>query len=174
MDRPGVPEEDGLGLNGPVKQGGIVKDRYPEEVMNTSWDDEDDGTMPENVATLAEAVVGHKIVSVERKAHVPQQAARYSWMDDKGFLITLDNGRRVYLVDTDDCCAYTKLKDFLLNPEAVDHIITGVGTTDKYQTWHIFADMADVLKLDVEWSCGNAFYYGYGFKITVVEDPEAW
>jgi len=45
----------------------------------------------------------------------------------------------------------------------------GVGTTAQYQTWHIYADWGDVLKLEVGWSCGNPFYYGYGFDIDVVE-----
>jgi hypothetical protein len=72
-------------------------------------------------------------------------------------------------VGSGDCCAYTELESFLLNPELVDHVITGVGTTDGYQTWHVYADMGDVLKLDVGWSCGNPFYYGYGFTIRVVD-----
>ncbi len=25
----------------------------------------------------------------------------------------------------------------------------------------------DILELDVEWSAGNAFYYGYGFDIAI-------
>jgi hypothetical protein len=49
----------------------------------------------------------------------------------------------------------------------VDHIILGVGTTDGYTTWHVYADAGDVLELAVGWSCGNPFYYGYGFTITV-------
>jgi hypothetical protein len=56
-----------------------------------------------------------------------------------------------------------------LHPERVDHIITGVGTTGGYTTWHIYADMGDVLELSVGWSSGNPFYYGYGFDISVVE-----
>ncbi len=71
------------------------------------------------------------------------------------------------MVEVGDCCAYTELDSFLLNPELVDHMILGVGTTDYYTTWHIYADMGDVLKLNVKWSCGNPFYYGYGFNIQV-------
>ncbi len=84
-------------------------------------------------------------------------------------VITLDNGKRVELRNTDDCCAYTELSSFLLHPERVDHIITGVGTTDEYTTWHIYADMGDVLEFSVGWSCGNLGYYGYGFDIAVKE-----
>ena len=44
----------------------------------------------------------------------------------------------------------------------------GVGTTGEYTRWHIYADLGDVLELTVGWSCGNPFYYGYGFYIDVV------
>lgn len=113
----------------------------------------DDGTMVNNVNELSDAVVGHKIVDVTRT--------------DKSGYITLDNGKVVELLAGEDCCAYTELEAFLLNPELVNHIITGVGTTDGYETWHIYADMGDVLQLTVGWSSGNPFYYGYGFYIKV-------
>lgn len=125
---------------------------YVEEQLDP---DDDDGTMVENVDTLRENVVGHRIVSAEQNG--------------RKFTITLDNGKRVELADTDDCCAYTELTSFLLHADRVDHIITGVGTTDGYTTWHVYADMGDVLELTVEWSSGNPFHYGYGFDITVKE-----
>lgn len=140
-------------------------ERYPEEVLDSEW--EDDGTMPESRDALAEAVVGHRIVRVEEEEVE-------TWWGGKtvATVITLDNGKRVVLRDTDDCCAYTAVDDFLLNPELVDHVIMGVGTTDGYNTWHIYADMGDVLQLQVGWSCGNPFYYGYGFDIEVIDLPE--
>ena len=52
-------------------------------------------------------------------------------------------------------------------------MITGVGTTDGYTTWHIYADMGDVLELSVGWSCGNPFYYAFRFHITVREEDAA-
>ncbi len=107
-----------------------------------------DDIMQDNVEELEAAVVGHKIVSVI------------------GNEITLDNGKTVTLVDTDDCCAYTELEAFLLNVELIDHMITGVKASDNYTTWHIYADMGDVLKLTVGWSEGSG-YYGYGFNIVV-------
>jgi hypothetical protein len=116
----------------------------------------DDGTIVENRDRLAAAVVGRKIIDAEQ--------------DGRKFRLTLDNGRVVTLHDTDDCCAYTELAAFLLHPEMVDHVILGVGTTDGFETWHVYADAGDVLELSVAWSCGNPFYYGYGFNI-VVEDP---
>lgn len=133
---------------------------YEPEILD---DNDDDGTMPQNVAALTEAVVGHRIVSVEEGVQFPSK-----WGGTEvATAITLDNGKRVMLADTSDCCAFTELKSFLLYPERVDHVITGVGTTDGFETWHIFADYGDVLALNVEWSPGNPFYYGYGFDITV-------
>ena len=141
---------------------------YPVEELG---EDDDDGTMPENVEKLREHVVGQRIVSAEHgTARVVE--GRYSRSfdprDETGFIITLDNGEKVLLQDSSDCCAYTALESFLLHPEKVDHIITGVGTTDQYEKWHIYADMGDVLELQVGWSCGTPFYYGYGFDIYVV------
>lgn len=132
--------------------GGMTGERYPKEILG---DDSDDGTMPENVARLSECVTGRRIASVESS--------------DDVFTITLDNGKKVILENQVDCCAFTDLQSFLLNPELVDHMITGVGTTDGYAVWHIYADMGDVLRLNVEWSCGNPFYYIYGFRIKVSE-----
>ena len=138
---------------------------YPEEMLDS---EDDDGTMPNSAAALADAVVGHRIVSVEMGVPVVGEW----WGPENATIITLDNGQRVEMVDTDDCCAYTELKAFLLNPELVDHMIMGVGTTDGYRTWHIFADAGDVLQLTVGWSCGNPFYYGYGFEIRVKDVEE--
>lgn len=128
-------------------------------------EDDDDGTMPSNVAELAESVTGHRIVPAETKT-LPGVKTWRGAVD--GPVLTLDDGTQVGLVDTADCCAYTVLDGFLLHPERVDHIITGVGTTEGYTRWHIYADMGDVLELQVGWSCGNPFYYGYGFDIHVI------
>jgi hypothetical protein len=138
---------------------------YPPEVLDEY--NEDDGTMPNNVETLKSAVIGHRIVSAKK-----ERVDRGSWYGSpEALVITLDNGKRVVLADTDDCCAYTSLEKFLLHPEAVDHIIMGVGTTEGYHKWHIYADFGDVMTLKVGWSCGNPFYYGYGFDI-LVQDTE--
>lgn len=136
---------------------------YPEEILpDDGWTD--DGTMPANVAQLREAVVGHRIVSAEI-GPVPKYS-RY-WGEPTGLVLTLDDGTRVSLANTSDCCAYTDLEDFFLDPSAVDHVIMGVGTTDQYETWHVYADWGDILRLQVGWSPGNPFYYGYGFDIHV-------
>lgn len=143
-----------------------MNDRYPEEQLD---EDEDNGTMPANVAVLAEAVVGRRIVSVEQGATIPDGLAKWRWRDnDEGVtLLTLDDGCRVYLCDTDDCCAYTELEGVIKHLDQIDHVITGVGTTGGFTKWHIYADMGDVLELSVGWSAGNPFYYGYGFDIYV-------
>lgn len=138
----------------------MLETRYPEDVLG---EEDDDGRMPENVAELAEAVVGQRIVSAEKGTI----EGRY-WGSEEALILTLDDGTQVRLSDTEDCCAYTVLEQFLLHPDKVDHIITGVATTEGYTKWHIFADFGDVLELSVGWSCGNPFYYGYGFDISVV------
>jgi hypothetical protein len=132
--------------------------------------DEDDGTMPGNVETLAEHVVGRRIVAVEKGVSVPSE---YEWRGPvTGTALVLDNGKRVALVDTDDCCAYTELQNVVLHLDRIEHVIMGVGTTEGYTRWHIYADLGDVVELEVGWSCGNPFYYGYGFDISVQEIPE--
>jgi hypothetical protein len=134
---------------------------YPTEVLDPDYDD--DGTMPDNVDQLRQAVVGHRIVKTEKRDDI---VGRY--YNTTGLIITLDDGTEVRLADTDDCCAYTSLEAFWLHPDRVDHMILGVGTTEGYTRWHIYADWGDVLELEVGWSAGNPFYYGYGFHIDVV------
>lgn len=129
-------------------------------------DYEDDGTMPNNVAALENAVVGHRIVQVERTVPEPE----YNWYrENGGVTLTLDNGSKVVLRDTDDCCAYTHLDNVITHLDTIDHIITNVTADEDYDTWHIFADLGEVLELQIGWSAGNPFYYGYGFDIDIIE-----
>lgn len=141
--------------------------RYPEEVLNQDYED-DDGTMSENVFDLESAVIGHRIVKAEKAT---RRWARWRGQSEC-LVITLDNGHEVQLANTSEWRAFTELEAFLLHPEMVDHIILGVGTTEQYSKWHIYADLGDILELTVGWSCGNPFYYGYGFDINVVEIGE--
>lgn len=134
---------------------------YPREFLDDNYDD---GTMPENVDELAKAVIGQRIVKAEKG---PIDDAQRHWGSNEGLIITLDNGRQVTLANTYDCCAYTELDEFFLDPSSVDHMILGVGTTDEYETWHIYADFGDIMRLKVGWSSGNPFFYGYGFSIRV-------
>lgn len=139
----------------------------PHYCTETLSEYDDDGTMPANVAALSEHVVGRRIVSATTE-RVPGEY----WGTTEALVLTLDDGRRVALADGGDCCAYTDLEEFFLDPASVDHMILGVGTTGGYTTWHIYADFGDVMRLKVGWSCGNPFYYGYGFRIYVLEAPE--
>lgn len=129
-----------------------------------------DNTMNDNVVELAEEVVGHKIVSAGW-TEIPHEWASFN---EKVFQITLDNGKRVILRNTDDCCAFTELETFLFYADRIDNIVTRVETEDDYSKWHIIADMSDVLELTVGWSEGSG-YYGYGFSIEVQDatDPPA-
>lgn len=129
------------------------------------WGPEDNGTMPENVEALGKVVVGRRIVSAEKHDYITYDDEGYHETGG-GLVLTLDDGTRAAMINTDDCCAHTSLSKFLLHPERVDHVITGVASTGGFTKWHIFADLGDVLELDVEWSSGNPFYYGYGFQIT--------
>lgn len=145
--------------------------RYPEETLDPA---DDDGTMPDNVEELRQAVVGHRIVKAERReVRVPEFKGDTYGSRATPLILTLDDGRSVVVANYSDCCAYTELEAFLAHPERVEHIITGVGTTDGYTRWHIYADMGDVLELTVGWSCGNPFYYAYGFNILVADNPDA-
>lgn len=138
--------------------------KYVKEILDK---DEDDGQIVQNVEQLEKTVIGRRIVSAERKM-VARRHHTWRSKEEEAFVIALDNGDQVQLYDTDDCCAYTSLQNFLLHPQSVDHVIMGIGTTDEYTTWHIYADFGDVMALEVGWSCGNPFYYGYGFDINVV------
>jgi hypothetical protein len=180
----------------PTFEAGVeMTDRYPKEMLNNTqvhgygdhnngdWYDDDNGTMPANVDRLAQAVVGRRIVNAEivsvdlRDKDLGRVSSHLiggdDWyLRDKQFHITLDDGTVVRMLNTDDCCAFTELRSFLLHPEKVDHVIFGVGTTERFTRWHIYADWGDVLELTVGWSCGNPFYYGYGFDIDVVAVPK--
>lgn len=135
-------------------------------------DDDDNGTMPNNVGALALQVVGHRIVKVEERSVQLEHRWGGDEYDRDGLVLTLDTGKVVALFSGGDCCAYTELEAFLFNADKIDHIITGVRTEDGYTRWSIFADAGDVLALTVRWSCGDPFYYGYGFDIGVTEVAE--
>lgn len=148
---------------------------YEVEVLD---DSDDDGTMYENLEEFSDKVVGHRIVSVgdvvESDNEILKKNVPYLYLyNRKGLKLTLDNGKSVFLLNTEDCCAYTEVENYILNLDKIDHVITGVGTTDGYHVWHIYADLGDIVTIDVDWSSGNPFYYGYGFKIVVIDEEEA-
>lgn len=132
--------------------------------------DEDDGTMPRSIATLAAAIVGHRIVKVDRSSFERpwREGSKFYDTHSRGVRLTLDNGTVVRLADTSDCCAYTDLDDVIQHLPDLDHIVTAVTSTNGYARWHILADLGEVLELKVDWSPGNAFYYAFGFVIDVL------
>lgn len=156
-----------------------VLERFDKEELGPTYGGDyekdilDDGTMPNSRDSLAEAVVGHRIVKAERR---DVRDKSYSWASEEPALVlTLDTGKEVVLREEGDCCAFTSVESFLLNPEGIEHVITGVGTTEGFCRWHIYAAglPQDVLTATVGWSCGNPFYYGYGFSIEVRDaEPE--
>lgn len=101
-------EDNGVTIAGLTTRYHRGVNSYPVETLD---EDYDDGTMPKNVADLGEAVIGRRIVSVEQ-TKVP---GRYYGVED-ATVLTLDNGQRVELVDTDDCCAFTTFGGVLPAP----------------------------------------------------------
>ena len=112
--------------------------------------------------SLEKAVVGRKIIKVE-KVEVPSEYGRT--YETK---FTLDNGREAFLCDTYDCCAFTKVEKFSWL-EDVDHVITSVKASEDFEEWFIYADSIPVVELEVGWSTGNPYYYGFGFGVRVEE-----
>lgn len=130
-----------------------------------------DETMHDSVESLAELVVGKKIVSAEvRKWEVKEdEKTKYGWGNKgEGLVLTLDDGTAFAMEDSGDCCAYTELSAFVYHPDKVDNIITAVEVEDGYEKWHVLADAANVLEMTVGWSEGSG-YYAYGFDFRVVE-----
>ncbi len=158
-----ISSEDILSQIPEKSKGAQVVERYPPEELG---DDDDDGTMPESLKDLSDAVVGHRIVDVL------QGSFQRGWERRQGHLLVLDNGNRVFVEGVSDCCAYTDITQIIKVLDQIDHVVTGVGTTDGFTTWHIYADLGDLLELKVDWSCGNPFYYAYGFNIQVFTPAE--
>lgn len=135
-------------------------------------EEDDDGTMLRNVSTLSRAVVGHRIVKVERNVNRSVTRWRRTRSTPSSLVLTLDDGSVVTIRGTNDCCAYTELDDVIEHLPHMDHIITNVTASEGYDRWHILADMGEVLELEVGWSCGNPFYYAYGFEINVIKETD--
>ena len=91
-----------------------------------------------------------------------------------GTMIVLDNGKRVVVEDTSDCCAYAEVLEFLFNADKVDHVITDVSLNSGGYEINIVADMDDVLALRIRWSEGSGWGYSFGFKIKVKELNPEW
>lgn len=127
----------------------------------------DDGTMLKSFESLKEAIVGHRIVKVDRSP-TPVKDEEFWWRDSVPAVgLLLDDGSTVKLVEEGDCCAYTELKDIIEHLPTIEHIITDVVHDGDFESWYILADGQQVLELSVAWSCGNPFYYPYGFWVHV-------
>lgn len=128
-----------------------------------------DDIMCENAEELASLVVGKRIISAtEREYEIERYGLSYK---ETGLVVILDDGTEFAIGETDDCCAYTSLESFLINPAAVDHVITSVSTENDYQVWRILADGRDVVTMEVGWSEGSG-YYMYGFEFQVIKVKE--
>lgn len=136
---------------------------------------------------LGSAVVGHRIVHAERVVRPFSDAEMEhgrrvdedllddcvcSWDDERPTVVlTLDTGEKVTVREASNYYdTLTEVEQFLLHPESVDHMITGVRTEDDYTQWFIYADFGDLLRLTVNWNEGSG-YYGFGFFITVDPAP---
>ena len=144
-------------------------ENYVDPSVDRDWSD--NGQMPGNVKDFAGVVVGRKIVSAEI-ATITRNRLCGVERTEEALVLTLDNGARYAISDSYDCCAYTELQSCIFDIDQCDNIITDVATEDGYQKWHVLADFGDVLTLQVEWSCGNPFYYGYGFDIRKIEEVD--
>ena len=131
-----------------------------------------DEVMADSAEHLAALVVGKKIVSAEARKWTLRNrddSDYFPWHHEgEGLVLTLNDGTAFAFLGEADCCAYTDLENFIMHPDKVDNIITGVKTEDDYQKWHIMADAGDVMELSVGWSEGSG-YYAYGFEFPVVE-----
>ena len=134
-------------------------DDYTEDDYNT----EREAPLAGNHAELTDALVGRKIVKVETDVKDDE----YSYSYGEATVLTLDNDVQVRIRDTSDCCAYTEMENVIQHLPELDHVITNVTADDGYERFHIFADLGEVLELQLSWSEGNPFYYGYGFYIDV-------
>lgn len=128
-----------------------------------------DEVMCESAEELASLVVGKRIVSATEREY---ESERWGFgYKETGLVVTLDDGTEFAIGESSDCCAYTALESFLINPEAVDHVITSVSTENDYQVWRIIADGRDVVKMDVSWSEGSGYYmYGFEFHTIKIKD----
>lgn len=135
------------------------------------YDDEADSdyeaeVMGGSAKELEAAVIGHRIVEVRKGYDYEQYWDKSQAHSDSGITLVLDNGTEVAVHDTDDCCAYTSVRDFEFLTKT-DNVITRVETNEGFDQWHIYAAEVPVVSLGVDWSPGNPYYYGFGFGIAV-------
>lgn len=135
------------------------------------YDDESDSdyeaeVMGDNAKLLESEVVGHRIVEVRKGYDYETYWDKSQAHSDSGVTFVLDNGTEVALQSTNDCCAYTDVRDFEFLTKT-DNVVTSVTTQDNFEQWYIYAAEVPVVSLGVDWSPGNPYYYGFGFDIAV-------
>lgn len=104
---------------------------------------------------LREVVIGHRLISVD------------------GETITLDNGTRIKISGSSDCCAWG---DATLG-KIVDseHVITGVRSVDdgnkSEATVFLMTDAGSAMEIAQEWDESSGYYfYGLYFTVTAPDD----
>ena len=117
--------------------------------------------MGDNAKLLESEVVGHRIIDVREDKYNGGYPVTGS-----GVTLVLDNGNEIEILATNDCCAYTDVRDFKFLAKT-DNVVTRVETQDNFEQWYIYAAEVPVVSLGVDWSPGNPYYYGFGFNIAV-------
>ena len=146
--------------------------RMDEKIMteNMSFESE---VFDEGSNALLSKVVGHSIVSVEKK-----NAEKW----DDSYTLTLDDGRKFVFKGVGECCAYGTVEKISLHGKAVSNIITNVRrvkrkTSDGYgeaERWFFLTDMEEtvnasnkIMTIDVAADEGTGCYT-FGFEIEVM------
>ncbi|AXQ62901.1 hypothetical protein SEA_ANGELIQUE_70 [Gordonia phage Angelique] len=121
---------------------------HPDAIEDPKYPPEDDGTMPDNVACLREHLIGRRIIRAEKGTARAGDLRKVN--DDYDYERTNrpDHQREGLILTLDD--------------------------GRRVVLEHIFADLGDIIELDVEWSEGNPFYYGYGFDIYVSDTIDSY
>lgn len=101
---------------------------------------------------LSEIVIGRKLVSV------------------KGEVVTLDNGTKIRIEGSSDCCAWGDATiGKIIDSE---HVITGVqsvdGDAEGSATVFLMTDAGTAMEIAQEWDESNGYYF-YGLYLTVTE-----
>lgn len=101
---------------------------------------------------LREVVIGRKLLSAE------------------GGTITLDNGTKISIEGSSDCCAWGDATiGKIIDSE---HVITGVRSVDdgdpNKATVFLMTDAGSAMEISQEWEESNGYYF-YGLYFTVTE-----
>jgi len=124
----------------------------------------DNGTMPEAFENLHKALVGRKIVEVEKVKYEGRWDQGY---DDPKALFHLDDGTVVKVGRINDCCALGTF-DLENVPKEINARVMAVEAAEDYSKAFILTE-GPLLTADTTWSPGNPFWYSYGFWVKIEE-----